>query len=534
MIQFKGKANIRNHHLAIPPHELLPVPESSLLGRAEKPALGGNVIIHGDNLLALKSLVPTHAGKVDVIYIDPPYNTGNEKWVYNDNVDSPMLKDWFGRAVDKEDLTRHDKWCCMMWPRLHLLRELLGDAGMLFVSIDDNELHRARMMLDEIFGEENFRNMIVVRRHDKNISRQFAEKGSVRLTVGVEYILAYSKSEKFLFTPVLREKERTDGYWKGFWNAADRPTMRYDLLGVTPAAGQWKWKRDEAEKAVENYRTYLREHPGMTLEEYWRATGCEKRFIRRRTDLTKGKNRGVEHWIPPSEGMPVSSHWDDLLASKKFGGIEFDSPKNVEVVERLLSLAGRKDAVVLDSFAGSGTTAHAVVSANRKDAGTRRFILVECEPYAHSITAERVRRVLRQESRGESLGFSYFTLGPPLVPKSLLSGKFPSWHALARHVFNIATGEHMSDVEADEEKFFVGRARQYEVYLVYRPDRDFLLGKALTLDDAHNLPAAKGGRRRLVYAPNKFADSDTLGGMNIEFCRIPFEIMQPLVSKDGQ
>ena len=116
------------------------------------------MIIHGDNLHALKALMPRYAGKVNCIYIDPPYNTGNEKWIYNDNVNSPMMKEWLkGKSsVDGEDMERHDKWLCMMWPRLQLLRELLAEDGVIFISIDDNEQHRLRMVMDEIFGEENY------------------------------------------------------------------------------------------------------------------------------------------------------------------------------------------------------------------------------------------------------------------------------------------------------------------------------------------------------------------------------------------
>ena len=123
-------------------HELQPVRSKGL---SKKASLHDNLIVEGDNLAALKALLPTYHGKVKCIYIDPPYNTGNESWAYNDNVNSPMMRDWLGKVVDREDLTRHDKWCCMMLPRLKLLRELLRDDGAIFVSIDDNEVHRLRV-----------------------------------------------------------------------------------------------------------------------------------------------------------------------------------------------------------------------------------------------------------------------------------------------------------------------------------------------------------------------------------------------------
>src|SRR4030043_1880570 len=152
-IQFKGKEIVRNYHLTVPYHELIPDGKKSL---TKKVSLNDNLIIHGDNLKALKALLPNYGGKVKCIYIDPPYNTGNEKWVYNDNVNSPMMQEWLGKVVDKDDLTRHDKWLCMMMPRLRLLKELLSDDGVIFISIDDEEVHHLRMLMDEIFGLENF------------------------------------------------------------------------------------------------------------------------------------------------------------------------------------------------------------------------------------------------------------------------------------------------------------------------------------------------------------------------------------------
>ena len=152
-LHFKGRVFVENLHLAVPYHELTPVRGKGL----SKPvSLHDNLVVHGDNLAGLKALLPTYHGKVKCIYIDPPYNTGNEGWAYNDRVNSPMMKDWFGKVVDRDDLTRHDKWCCMMLPRLKLLRELLRDDGAIFVSIDDNEVHRLRSLMDEVFGEENF------------------------------------------------------------------------------------------------------------------------------------------------------------------------------------------------------------------------------------------------------------------------------------------------------------------------------------------------------------------------------------------
>ena len=170
-LQFKGRVFVENFHLGVPFHELTPVRAKGL---SRKASLDDNLIVEGDNLLALKALLPTYHGKVKCIYIDPPYNTGNEGWAYNDRVNSPMMKEWFGRVVDRDDLTRHDKWCCMMLPRLKLLRELLAEDGAIFVSIDDNEVHRLRCLMDEVFGEENFvANIVWQKRYVSNVTAGF-------------------------------------------------------------------------------------------------------------------------------------------------------------------------------------------------------------------------------------------------------------------------------------------------------------------------------------------------------------------------
>ncbi len=182
-LHFKGKVFVQNHHLTVPFHELVPVKAKGLSGT---PSLHDNVIVHGDNLSALKALLPTYHGKVKCIYIDPPYNTGNEGWAYNDNVSSPMMRDWLGKTVDREDLTRHDKWCCMMLPRLKLLRELLRDDGAIFISIDDNEIHHLRCLMDEVFGEENFVAQMVWEGAFKNDAQQIG--------VSHEYVVVYARS----------------------------------------------------------------------------------------------------------------------------------------------------------------------------------------------------------------------------------------------------------------------------------------------------------------------------------------------------
>ena len=175
-LDFKGKSLVYAHHLSIPARTLEPDAKKSLPPKGQKRSLDDNLIVHGDNLHALKALMPRYAGKIKCIYIDPPYNTGNERWLYNDNVNSPMMQEWLKdkSPVDGEDLERHDKWLCMMWPRLNLLRELLAENGAIFVSIDDNEAHHLRQIMDEIFGEENFvANIVWQKRYVSNVTARF-------------------------------------------------------------------------------------------------------------------------------------------------------------------------------------------------------------------------------------------------------------------------------------------------------------------------------------------------------------------------
>jgi len=243
------------------------------------------------------------------------------------------------------------------------------------------------------------------------------EQGLRTLNVGAEYILIYSMSDEFSFTPIYRsasEERQNSGYWKGFWNSPNRPTMRYEILGAKPESGQWKWKREIAMEAVQNYQIYLENYSKhMSLEEYWLETGRKLRFIRRNPD-GKGKNLGVEHWIPPTFGVLRNSNWTDILASETLSslGLFFDNPKNSKLIQNLIALCTDEEGegYILDFFAGSCTTAHAVLAQNREDGGRRQFIMVQLpEPtppdsearkagYATiaEIGKERIRRVIRK------------------------------------------------------------------------------------------------------------------------------------------
>jgi adenine-specific DNA-methyltransferase len=254
ILNFKGKTFVQNHHLAVKYHQLVPKKDKSFI---DKVNLNDNLIIHGDNLKALKALLPTYTGKVKCIYIDPPYNTGNEKWVYNDNVNSPIMQEWLGKVVDREDLTRHDKWLCMMMPRLKLLRELLSEDGVIFVSIDDNEVHHLRMLMDEVFGEGNFITNFIWKKKSTSTNVRGTQLSSL-----TDYVVCYGKTKEVKLNPRVRPREtrqylyedeegkyRTTIIEKKHAGSYERESMRFSILGVFPRNGK-RWQIGE-EKARE-------------------------------------------------------------------------------------------------------------------------------------------------------------------------------------------------------------------------------------------------------------------------------------------
>ena len=230
-LQFKGRVFVENFHLGAPFHALTPVRSRGL---SRKASLHDNLIVEGDNLLALKALLPTYHGKVKCVAIDPPYNTGNEGWAYNDRVNSPMMKEWFSKVVDRDDLTRHDKWCCMMLPRLKLLRELLRDDGAIFVSIDDNEVHRLRCLMDEVFGEENFvANVVWQKRYVSNVTAGF-------LSDMHDHILCYARLIDSLSVHRISRSSEQEAAYKNPDDDPRGPWRAQDLSASKPySAGQF-------------------------------------------------------------------------------------------------------------------------------------------------------------------------------------------------------------------------------------------------------------------------------------------------------
>ena len=420
-LQFKGRVFVENHHLAVPYHEWRPIRSKGL---SDKASLHDNLIIEGDNLAALKALLPTHHGKVKCIYIDPPYNTGNEGWAYNDNVNSPLMQDWLGRVVDRDDLTRHDKWCCMMVPRLKLLRELLRDDGAIFVSIDDNEVHRLRSLMDEVFGEENFVATAIWQKifSPKNTAKYFSEDH--------DFILVYARDIE-QWAPNLLERgdqaiaryKNPDDDPRGPWSSSDLTARNYYSQGtyeVTSPSGK------KFRPSVGNYfRVSPRKFADLEADGrvWWGLDGNSMPRLKRYLSEVKKGVVPQTLWLHADVGHTQDAK-KELVSVLDFERSEdvFNTVKPTSLIRRVLQIATDKDSIILDSFAGSGTTAHAVLALNKEDGGNRRFVLVECEDYVDSITAERVRRVIKgvpsvkNADLKAGLGgtFSYFKLGEPM------------------------------------------------------------------------------------------------------------------------
>lgn len=492
-----GKEKVVNHHLDVP-YKVL---EKQYTYNADE---SENMIIHGDNLEALKSLLPQYEGRVKCIYIDPPYNTGNENWVYNDNVNDPKISKWLGEVVGREgeDLSRHDKWLCMMYPRIKLLQRLLAEDGFIFISIDVFEFTNLKCILDEIFGLSNFRNCIAVRRGIKNVQAQFDEVQA--LSLGHEYIFLYSKTPQAKLPKLSKNFEiEKAGKWDTFWRGTDRPTMRYEIFGTCPEAGQWRWEIGRATKAVKNYEKYIAEYADkMSIDDYYlehlMATNEKMDFVR------KNENGTIQYYVPPQAGKLLSDNWMDILLSGSYAS--FDTEKNVLLIERIINWITSGSDIVLDSFAGSGTTAHAVLNANKADHNRRRFILVELMDYAEDITAHRVKKAI-DETGGD---FSYYELGDPLLIGDNLNESVGA-EKIREYVYFTETKQRLAPTKVDEP-YYLGTHIATSYYFYYERER-------LTTLDREFLHTVKTQADAYVI----YADLCTLSDAELEKYHITFK-----------
>lgn len=445
-----GKDKIQKHHHAVAFRALEHKYGFNAQGQQEKPVDSENMIIHGDNLAALKSLLPQYEGRIDCIYIDPPYNTGEERWVYNDNVSDPQLLKWLGEVVGKlgEDFSRHDKWLCMMYPRLALMRQLLSPKGAIFISNDDNEQSRLKLVCDAIFGENCFVGNII---WQKTYSPRNDSDG---IPTATDYITVYGKKPGWKPKRLERTEDMDESYKNpdndiDLWTssdasaagAADHQSMVYGIqhpiTGVMmyPTNGrhwvlsqqevfeimnQWcEFEFKDLDDAIERARVCDLSPQdvrpgvlGIVLKKSLQESQQEAQKVYERGQwpkfyFTRNGQGGIRKktYITNVDGKLITNLWmysevghtDGAKKELKRifeGRCPFDTPKPSTLIERILQIATDDDSIVLDAFAGSGTTAHAVLSQNKQDHGSRKFILIELMDYADSTTAERVKRVI--------------------------------------------------------------------------------------------------------------------------------------------
>ncbi len=522
-----GKKAVVEHHKEVPFYLLKGDDELSV----GEPG-SGNLLVQGDNLLALKALLPYYAGQIKCIYIDPPYNTGNENWVYNDNVNSPEMRDWLGRTVGKEaeDLSRHDKWLCMMYPRLALLREFLREDGAIFISIDDNEVHTLRGLLDEIFGARNFVASIIWQKvfAPKNSARHFSEDH--------DYILVFAKDVEIWKPNLIARTEAQDRAYKnpdndprGLWTSGDLQARNYYSLGTYsiscpsgrviegPGKGMyWRFSKEAFLQLDKDARIW------------WGKTGNNMPRLKRFLSEVK-QGRVPQTLWPYSEVGHTQDAKKELLSICDFedSAAVFITPKPTKLLRRILEIATNEDSIILDSFAGSGTTGHAVLALNKEDGGERRFIMVEMDPdICQGITAQRISRVIQGHNGVEPLGggYRFCRLGDPLFNSQGQIGESVTFKDLAHHVFFITTGEPLRE-SAELNTPLLGAANGIAVYLLFNGilgDKSVDGGNVLTREILASLPPHEG--TRIIYGNGCRISPERLRLDNIIFRQVPYEV----------
>lgn len=539
-----GKEKVINHHHDVPFKVLN---KHYTFNADDEDHYNESKIIHGDNLEALKALLPEYEGKVKCIYIDPPYNTGKDAWKYNDRVEHPTIKKWLDCVVGKEgeDLSRHDKWLCMMYPRIKLLQKLLSDDGVIFISIDDNEVFNLKLILNEIFGLNNFVGNIIWETATDNNPRQ--------ISVEHEYVLCYAKNKTL-------QKE-----WFTKSQAASTIQSKYDDLKseylsntskIQTELRKWIKSNKSKLKLVEHYDNvdqkgvfhddniantkfggYAYEilhpitgKPCKIPEKGYRYPEQSMKALIANDDIMFGADETT--LVKPKRRLENvkdrlrSVVYEDGRASTKdlesmFQKEIFKNPKSETVVRRLISFCTDSNSIILDSFAGSGTTAHAVLNLNKQDGGNRKFILIEMEEYAESITAERVKRVINgyASKAGTGGSFSYYSLGEPLFTgeNNEYLNEAVGIDKIRNYVWYSETRSPLlNDIHLDHH--FLGKRQGTAYYLLYHA-KEFTSLDYQTLETI-NIQADQ----YIIYADNCLLSKEFLLHHHIIFKKTPRDI----------
>ena len=518
-LEWIGKSKVINHHQEVPFRVLERQYSFDKNGQTDADNGSENMIIRGDNLEALKALLPRYEGRVKCIYIDPPYNTGNEGWCYNDNVNDPKIQKWLGEVVGKEgeDLTRHDKWLCMMYPRLMLLQKLLAEDGAIFISIDDNEQANLKLICDEIFGSHCFVCDLIWRSADSsnNDAKQFS--------VDYNHTLVYSKNPGWQPEKFARKSENNQHYKnpdndpRGAWFSGNlsspnpRDNLRYDVISpngtvIHPPKNGWRWSRERMDEMIEEKvvmfsddqtriikKTFLRDQAGIVPSNIW--------------------------WDVEDTGHNRNAKYELLKIFSELHSSEvFKTPKPTKFIDKIMQLFSGDDILILDSFAGSGTTAHTILNWNKEHEENRHFILVEMEDYANTTTAERVKRVIQGYSDvpGTDGNFSFYDLGEPLLIGDCLN-EAVSVDKIREYIWFMETKALYAPAVGDNP-YYLGKHNNTGYYFYYEPQ------SVTVLDYAFLSTILEKADGTVIYADRCSISAEKLSQMGIVFRKIPRDI----------
>lgn len=520
-----GKEKVINHHMDVPFKVLEHSYGFDNGKQSDQETKSGNKIIHGDNLEALKALLPEYEGKIKCIYIDPPYNTGNESWVYNDNVNDPKMKKWLGQVVGKEseDLSRHDKWLCMIYPRLKLLHKLLADDGAIFISIDDNEQANLKLICDEIFGVGNFINNVIWQKKytQSNDAKYFSDTH--------DFIVCYAKNKgAFKIGLFPRNEKQLNAYKnpdndsRGSWKSTPLTVKTaseayiYEIETPTgkkflpPKSRSWMYSKEAFLRDVEDNRIWF----GSKGD----SAPAKKSFL---SEVKRG--------VTPKTLWLYDEAGHNHLAKQEIKEIlvesSFDTPKPSKLIELILRICNiNNNDFILDSFAGSGTTAHAVLNLNKQDGGNRKFICIEMEDYAENITAERVKRVIKgygedkKAVEGTGGSFDFYELGQPLFNEDGNLNESVGIEKIRSYVWYTETKMAFVEPENSDNKHFLGKKDETAYYFNYEPT------EVTTLNHDFLATIKFKSEQYVIYADNCLLTKEFMSKHNIIFKKIPRDI----------
>ena len=521
ILHWIGKEKVINHHLDVPFRVLEHEYGFENGKQSKKETNSGNKIIHGDNLEALKALLPEYEGRVKCIYIDPPYNTGKEEWLYTDKVNNPKLEKWFQKVVGKEgeDLIRDDKWLCMMYPRIKLLHKLLSDDGVFFCSIDDYEHANLKLMLDEIFGPANFVNNIIWQRAFSPINTK------KRFSPNHDFILCYAKNLPLVQFSLPRTEEADNRYSnpdndeRGDWTSGDLtvgPVIKEKLYEIVTPGGKtylppsgrcWVVTRERFLQLLSENRIWFGED-GNNMPRFKRFKSDVKDGI---TPLTLWTYKEVGHT------QEAKKEIKEIFSES---ALPFDTPKPIKLMERIIGLATQKNSIVLDSFSGSGSTAHAVLNMNKQDGGNRKFILVELEDYAETITAERVKRVIKGYNNKPAIpaAFDFYELGAMLFQDDGTLNATVDADKIRNYIFYTETGTPLKAASHKDTEYLLDNVNGTAYYLFFDP----LITTTLNHDMLGTIKTKAD--QYIIYADNCVLTKDFLTRRNIVYKKIPRDI----------